>query len=136
MDKQALINKLNRLDLAGVGAVVRWKDGATTYNFYEDFGNDKGIDRAARQHETLINAGKVVRVDYIYKDNNEVHFFDWDSKPGNFTVSSEIHKYFRCHNIENFERYGAKIAIINGRQYKADYTPAINGICAITLTKI
>ena len=68
MTKQKLIAKLNRKDLPGVGCVVFWTDGCKTYNFYEDFENDNGVDRAARQFSNLINLGKVRRVDYIYKD--------------------------------------------------------------------
>lgn len=67
MTRERMIAMLNNNDLYGVGAVISWADGSTTYNFYEDFDNDKGIDRAARQFQNLIDAGKVRRVDYVYQ---------------------------------------------------------------------
>lgn len=135
MNKQTLINKLNRRDLQGVGCVVLHSDGRKTYNFYEDFENDNGIDRAARQFAKLINAGKVRRVDYIYKDHTTIHFWDWDTKPGNFSAADEMRFFNKCHNFKCFQDHLARfITIMNGLEYKYDYTPAIDGISAITAT--
>ena len=38
----------------------------TTYYFYEDFEDDKGVDRAAKHFSDLINKGKVRKAEYIY----------------------------------------------------------------------
>ncbi len=135
MNKQTLINKLNRLDLPGVGCVVLHTDGRKTYNFYEDFENDNGIDRAARQFTELINAGKVSRVDYIHKDHTTIHFWDWDTKSDNFCAADEMRYFNKCHGFQCFlDHLQRFITIMNGHEYKYDYTPAIDGISAITAT--
>ena len=131
MNKQALIDKLNRHDVNGVGCVVMWSDGNKTYNFYEDFENDNGINRAARQFQYLIDAGKVRRVDYIYKDHTTVHFWDWDTKSDQFCANYEFIRFAKAHNLDYFYDFDAFIAIIDGIKYKFDYTPAVDGISAI-----
>lgn len=135
MNKQKLIDKLNRLDLPGVGCVVLHTDGRKTYNFYEDFENDKGVDRAAKQFTELINAGKVSRVDYIYKDHTTIHFWDWETKPGSFCAADEMRKFNKCHGFEYYYDWMQRfITVMNGLEYKYDYTPAVDGISAITAT--
>jgi hypothetical protein len=69
MERDGMIAKLNRKDISGVGVKVLWRDGCEIYYFYEDFAGDKGVDRAARHFENLINKGKVRKVEYFYKDD-------------------------------------------------------------------
>lgn len=63
-------NKLDRKDISGVGVKVTFDfssgETGTTYYFYEDFEDDKGVDRAARHFSDLINKGKVRKAEYIY----------------------------------------------------------------------
>lgn len=125
---------LNRKDIHGVGAVVSWTDGATTYDFYEDFDNDKGIDRAARQFQNLIDAGKVRRVEYIHKTPDLVHFWDWDTKPGSFCAADEFRRYCKAYGHEIISNLFTFTANIDGERYTFDYTPAIDGISAIKIT--
>lgn len=66
MTKQEMKNKLDRKDITGVGVVVTFWDGLTTCYFYEDFGDDKGINRALRHFEKAIEKGDVKRVEYFY----------------------------------------------------------------------
>lgn len=70
MTKQEMQNKLNRKDISGVGVKVTFNlsSGKTgvIYYFYEDFENDKGVDRAAKHFSDLINKGKVRKAEYIY----------------------------------------------------------------------
>ena len=70
MTKQEMQNKLNRKDISGVGIKVtfNFSSGETgvIYYFYEDFENDKGVDRAAKHFSDLINKGKVRKAEYIY----------------------------------------------------------------------
>ena len=70
MTKQEMQNKLNRKDISGVGVKVtfNFSSGETgvIYYFYEDFENDKGVDRAAKHFSDLINKGKVRKAEYIY----------------------------------------------------------------------
>jgi hypothetical protein len=70
MTKQEMQNKLNRKDISGVGVKVtfNFSSGETgiIYYFYEDFENDKGVDRAAKHFSGLINKGKVRKAEYIY----------------------------------------------------------------------
>lgn len=134
MNKQDLINKLNRRDLPGVGCIAHYTNGMKIYYFYEDFENDKGLDRAKRQFDCLIKAGKVEHVDYIDKDHTTIHFWDWDTKPGSFCASDEMRKFNKAHDFDYFYRYDTFISIINGLEYRYSYTPAIDGISAITAT--
>lgn len=134
MNKQTLLNKLDRRDLPGVGCVVYYTDGCKGYNFYEDFSDSNGIDRAAKDFSDLIDKGRVRCVEYIHKDGTTIHFFDWNTKPGTFCVSDEMRLFCKCHNLKHFRRYDSPRAIINGLEYKLDYTPAIDGIAAITAT--
>lgn len=133
MNKQTLINKLNRNDLPGVGCVVYYIDGCKVYRFYEDFApDDKGIDRAARQYQELIDKGYVRRVDYIHKDADLLHFWDWDTKSGNFCANDEFVAYNKSKGYNDYYYdLGTPIVNINGIEYKYDYTPAIDGISAI-----
>lgn len=70
MTKQEMQNKLDRKDISGVGVKVtfNFSSGETgvIYYFYEDFENDKGVDRAAKHFSDLINKGKVRKAEYIY----------------------------------------------------------------------
>ena len=134
MNKQELINKLNRRDLPGIGCIAHYTDGSKIYYFYEDFDSEKGLDRAKRQFDCLIKAGKVDHVDYINKDHTTIHFFDWHTKPGCFCVNDEMVAFNKAHNFDFFYRYDKFISIINGLEYVYDYTPAIDGIAAITST--
>lgn len=135
MNKQDLIAKLNRRDLPGVGAVATWEDGHKTYHFYEDFDTDKlGIDRAARDFSREIDRGNVRRVEYIYKDENKLHFWDWNERPGSSCANDEFIRYNKAHGIEYYYRYQRMIAKIGGQLYKYDATPAVDGIRAITAT--
>ena len=63
MTRQEMQNKLDRKDISGVGVKVTFDfssgETGTTYYFYEDFEDDKGVDRAARHFSDLINKGKV-----------------------------------------------------------------------------
>ena len=69
MTKQEM-QKLDRKDISGVGVKVtfNFSSGETgvIYYFYEDFENDKGVDRAAKHFSDLINKGKVRKAEYIY----------------------------------------------------------------------
>ena len=67
MTKESMIAKLNRKDITGVGVKVTTSEGYEIYYFYEDFGEDKGIDRAARQLQNAIDRGTVKKAEYIYK---------------------------------------------------------------------
>jgi hypothetical protein len=135
MNKQTLLNKLNRRDLPGVGVVVTNKDNSITYYFYEDFSDDKGIDRASRHFGEMIDKGLVRRAEYIHKDHTTIHFWDWDSKKDSFCALNEFYYFNKCMGFESYtdclQRF---ITIINGLEYKYDYTPAVNGISAITAT--
>ncbi len=137
MNKQSLLDKLNNRDLPGVGCVVYYTNGCKDYFFYEDFASDDmGISRAERDFTDLINKGYVRRVEYIHKNYSTIHFWDWDTKPGTFCASDEYRYFNRCMGIESFTDHLFRyIAIINGLQYKYDYTPAIDGISAITATR-
>lgn len=70
MTRQEMQNKLDRKDISGVGVKVTFDfssgETGTTYYFYEDFEDDKGVDRAARHFSDLINKGKVRKAEYIY----------------------------------------------------------------------
>ena len=69
MEKIEMIAKLQRKDLQGVGVKVLYADGCEMFYFYEDFGDDKGINRASKHFENLINKGKVRKAEYFYKDD-------------------------------------------------------------------
>lgn len=66
MTKESMIAKLNRKDISGVGVKVTTSEGYEIYYFYEDFGKDKGVDRAARQFQNAIDRGTVRKAEYIY----------------------------------------------------------------------
>ena len=66
--------KLEREDLNGVGVKVTCTDNTEIYYFYEDFGSDKGIDRASRHFQNLIDAGKVRKAEYFYKDTERIEY--------------------------------------------------------------
>lgn len=66
MTKGEMQSKLSRKDIIGVGVIVTFWNGFTTCYFYEDFGNDKGIDRATRHFGKAINSGTVTKAEYIY----------------------------------------------------------------------
>ena len=70
MTRQEMQNKLDRKDISGFGVKVTFDfssgETGTTYYFYEDFEDDKGVDRAARHFSDLINKGKVRKAEYIY----------------------------------------------------------------------
>jgi hypothetical protein len=137
MNKQRFLEILNNRDLPGVGCVVQYKDGCKDYTFYEDFStDDPGIKRAERTYTDLINKGYVSRVDYIYKDSKSIHFWDWNTKSGSFCASDEYRRFCKSNNIKLFSDWCFNyIAVINGLNYKLDYTPAIDGISAITITR-
>lgn len=67
MTKESMIAKLNRKDITGVGVKVTTSEGFEIYYFYEDFGDDKGISRAARQFQNAIDRGTFRKAEYIYK---------------------------------------------------------------------
>lgn len=67
MTKQEMRNKLNRKDITGVGVKVTTKNNNTIYYFYEDFEDNKGIDRASKQFANAINNGKIRKAEYIYQ---------------------------------------------------------------------
>lgn len=66
MERQEMQAKLNRKDITGVGVKVTFWNGDTRYYFYEDFEENKGVDRAARHFANAINNGRVRRAEYIY----------------------------------------------------------------------
>ena len=70
MTRHEMQNKLNRKDISGIGVKVtfNFSSGETgvIYYFYEDFENDKGIDRATKHFSNLINKGKIRKAEYIY----------------------------------------------------------------------
>ena len=66
MTKQEMQNKLDRKDISGVGVNFSSGETGVIYYFYEDFENDKGVDRAAKNFSDLINKGKVRKAEYIY----------------------------------------------------------------------
>lgn len=131
MTKKELLNKLNRRDLSGVGCVVKTSNGCTQYYYYEDFPNDNGIDRAQKYFTSAINSGDVRRVDYIYHNSTTVHFWDWNEKSGNFCASDEFRYFNKCFGFKYYYKFQKMITVINGLEYKYDYTPAIDGISAI-----
>lgn len=67
MTKESMIAKLNRKDITGVGVKVTTSENHEIYYFYEDFGEDKGVCRAARQFQSAIDRGTVRKAEYIYK---------------------------------------------------------------------
>lgn len=67
MTKESMIAKLNRKDITGVGVKVTTASRNEIYYFYEDFGEDKGINRATRQFQRSIDRGTVRKAEYIYK---------------------------------------------------------------------
>ena len=136
MTKADLINKLNRRDLPGVGAIVKYANGNACCYFYQDFEDSRGIDRASETFTKLINSGRVRRVDYIHKGPDLLHFFDWKEKPDTFCASDEFIRYNKCFGIPYYYHMQRFISVINGTEYKYDYTPAIDGISAIKATKI
>ena len=69
MSKQEMIAKLERKDLHGVGVKVLYSDGCEIFYFYEDFENNKGVDRASKHFANLINKGKVRKAEYFYKSD-------------------------------------------------------------------
>lgn len=147
MNKKQLLELLNRRDLPGVG-VIAWtgsyqRDKTTgllqepenkpIYYFYEDFPNNPGIDRAAAQFHELLEKGKFHAVDYIHKDHKTIHFFDWYEKPGTFCAQDEFIAFNKSAGLKWFiDHFFRFTTIINGLEYKYDYTPAVNGISAIT----
>lgn len=137
MNKSKLLNKLNRRDLPGVGCVVYYTDGHKNYFFYEDFSSvDVGIERAERQFMELINGGYVRRVEYIHKDHHTIHFWDWTTKQDTFCAADEYRFFNKCMGFDLFVDHSSRyISIINGLQYKYDYTPAVDGISAIVATR-
>lgn len=62
MTRQEMQNKLDRKDISGVGVKVTFDfssgETGTTYYFYEDFEDDKGVDRAARHFQILSIKGR------------------------------------------------------------------------------
>ena len=87
MTRQEMQNKLDRKDISGVGVKVTFDfssgETGTIYYFYEDFENDKGVDRAARQFSNLINKGKVRKAEYIYKQpkSSALERPPWNGRP-------------------------------------------------------
>lgn len=69
MTKLEMQAKLEREDLNGVGVKVTCTDNTEIYYFYEDFENDKGVDRASKHFANLINKGKVRKAEYFYKSD-------------------------------------------------------------------
>ena len=68
MTRQEMQNKLDRKDISGVGVKVTFDfssgETGTTYYFYEDFEDDKGVDRAARQgqdHDSFCQTARTLR---------------------------------------------------------------------------
>ena len=87
MTRQEMQNKLDRKDISGVGVKVTFDfssgETGTTYYFYEDFEDDKGVDRAARHFSDLINKGKVRKAEYIYSQpkRSTLERQPWDDLP-------------------------------------------------------
>lgn len=67
MNKEEMKAKLHRKDISGVGVKAIMADEKEIYYFYEDFGEDKGVDRAARHFQNAIDRGRVRKVEYIYQ---------------------------------------------------------------------
>lgn len=102
MTKQEMQNKLNRKDISGVGVKVtfNFSSGETgvIYYFYEDFENDKGVDRAAKHFSDLINKGKVRKAEYIYSQpKRSPERQPWDGLPAlmmaDHNEESEVLRY-------------------------------------------
>lgn len=124
-----MISKLNRNDLAGVGMVVTMADDRKTYYFYENFENDKGIVRAARQAQYFIDLGRWKKVEYIYKSLNNVCFIDYDAQPDNFTFNGFYSRYNKNFNIPYINNLGVIISDFGGGlKVKYENKPLTDGI--------
>ena len=62
-----MATKLQREDISGTGVRVTYLDGAVVCYFYEDFGEDKGIERAERDFMQLKLAKKAKSIDYFHR---------------------------------------------------------------------
>ena len=132
MNRTEMINKLNRNDISGVGAIATTKEGLTLHFFFEDMKDSKGIDRASRQAQQLIDAGAWSRVDYIHKSSNHLYFVDYDAQNGNFTMSSFYRLYNKSFGIDwSYNKFGTMVSKICGEYFKYDYKPATHGIIEV-----
>ena len=74
MTNLEMITKLQREDLKGVGVRATYIDDSIHYYFYEDFGEDKGVDRASRHFHSN---KKIKCMEYfyeVYHDKDLKHF--------------------------------------------------------------
>ncbi|MBE5917636.1 MAG: hypothetical protein E7273_12450 [Pseudobutyrivibrio ruminis] len=132
MNRTEMINKLNRNDISGVGAIATTKEGLTLYFFFEDMTDSKGIDRAAKQAQQLIDAAVWSKVDYIHKSDSHLYFVDYEAQDGNFTMSSFYRLYNKSFGIDwSYNKFGAMVSKICGEYFKYDYKPATHGIIEV-----
>lgn len=102
MTSLEMITKLQREDLKGVGVRATYKDGSVIYYFYEDFIEDKGIDRASRD---FVNNNKIKRHEYFYE------FYDFEKIinigiDGDFlAIGSDGKEYEAIYNAELKEMF-------------------------------
>lgn len=136
MTKEAMINNLNRKDLHGVGAIATTPDGTKQYYFYEDFENDKGIDRAKRHFDYFIDLGRWTKVEYIYKSLNNLYFIDYSAQDGNFTFNNFYRRYNKNFNIPYIDNFGVLISDFGGGlKVKYEHKPLIDGMQEIIFVK-
>lgn len=64
MTSLEMITKLQREDLKGVGVRATYIDGSIHYYFYEDFEEDKGVNRASRHFHSN---EKIKCMEYFYE---------------------------------------------------------------------
>jgi len=62
-----MTTKLQRDDISGTGVRITYLDGKIVCYFYEDFGEDKGINRAERDFLQLKLAGKAKCINYFHR---------------------------------------------------------------------
>lgn len=132
MTKESMLLKLNRPDLNGVGAIATTPEGTKQYYFYEDFENDKGIDRAQRQFDYFINLGRWSKVEYIHKSENHVYFIDWEAQKDSFCMNDFYRRYCNTLNYKYYYDFAFNlVAEIHGKSYKFDYLGAVDGISEV-----
>ncbi len=137
IDRSHFVELLNRRDLPGVGVIVYYNNGNKIYYFYEDFSStDTGISRAEKAFSKMIANGKITRIEYIHKNHKTIHFWDWNNKPDEFCANDEFIHFNKCFGFDYFYSAQRFISIINGLQYKYDYTPSIDGISAIVAERL
>lgn len=67
MNGLEMATKLQREDISGIGVRITYLDGAVVCYFYENFGEDRGRERAERDFMQLKLAKKAKSVEYFHR---------------------------------------------------------------------